>query len=129
MSALYLRGLKQGDIQMTANGLVTAALFFFLSQAKPLTKISSARPSKSVFSLAVIASIIGQFFVHLICLFCVLQLCANYSVKEDDAVITSADSRFQPNLVNSAIFLLSAVMQINNFVVNYRGSPFTQGVI
>jgi cation-transporting ATPase 13A1 len=32
MSALYLRGLKQGDTQMTATGLVIAALFFFLSQ-------------------------------------------------------------------------------------------------
>ena len=32
MSALYLRGLKQGDTQMTASGLVVAALFFLLSQ-------------------------------------------------------------------------------------------------
>jgi cation-transporting ATPase 13A1 len=35
MSALYLRGLKQGDTQMTATGLVIAALFFFLSQVSP----------------------------------------------------------------------------------------------
>jgi hypothetical protein len=34
MSALYLRGLKQGDTQMTATGLVIAALFFFLSQVR-----------------------------------------------------------------------------------------------
>jgi manganese-transporting P-type ATPase len=33
MSALYLRGLKQGDMQMTCSGLITAGLFFFLSQA------------------------------------------------------------------------------------------------
>ena len=32
MSALYLRGLKQGDMQMTFSGLITAGLFFFLSQ-------------------------------------------------------------------------------------------------
>ena len=36
MSALYLRGLKQGDTQMTASGLVVAALFFLLSQVKVL---------------------------------------------------------------------------------------------
>lgn len=128
MSALYLRGLKQGDVQMTANGLVTAALFFFLSQAKPLAKISTARPAKSVFSTAVVFSIVGQFLVHFACLFCTLALCARYAPREEDAVQISADGRFQPNLVNSAVFLLSAVMQINNFVVNYRGSPFTQGI-
>jgi hypothetical protein len=34
MSALYLRGLKQGDMQMTSSGLITAGLFFFLSQVR-----------------------------------------------------------------------------------------------
>ena len=34
MSALYLRGLKQGDMQMTFSGLITASLFFFLSQVR-----------------------------------------------------------------------------------------------
>jgi len=128
MSALYLKGLKQGDIQMTANGLVTAGLFFFLSQAKPLTKISSNRPPKSVFSLSIVLSIVGQFVVHLVSLFAMLQLCEKYSQKEEDSVIISSDGRFQPNIVNSAFFLLNAVIQINNFVVNYRGAPFTQSI-
>ena len=39
MSALYLRGLKQGDMQMTSSGLITAGLFFFLSQVCNLTSI------------------------------------------------------------------------------------------
>jgi hypothetical protein len=32
MSSLYLLGLKQGDAQMTALGLVTACMFFCISQ-------------------------------------------------------------------------------------------------
>jgi cation-transporting ATPase 13A1 len=40
----------------------------------------------------------------------------------------SADGKFQPNTVNSAVFMLSSVMQVNNFVVNYRGHPFTQSI-
>ena len=128
MSALYLKGLKQGDIQMTASGLVTAALFFFLSQAKPLLRISEKRPAKSVFSKAVIMSIVGQFFVHLMSLLCALKLCEVYSPVQEDSVLLSPDGRFQPNLVNSAVFLLSSVIQINNFVVNYRGAPFTQNI-
>ena len=51
-----------------------------------------------------------------------------YSPVEEDAVVSSPDGRFQPNLVNSAVFLLSSIMQINNFVVNYRGAPFTQNI-
>ena len=40
----------------------------------------------------------------------------------------SADGKFYPNIINSAMFLLSATMQVNNFVVNYRGHPFTQSI-
>jgi cation-transporting ATPase 13A1 len=126
MSALYLRGLKQGDTQMTASGLVIAALFFFLSQAKPVPGISSQRPVSSIFAKAVVLSLLGQFLVHFASLLAVLYICEQYVAADDFSL--SADGKFQPNVVNSAVFLLSALMQVNNFVVNYRGHPFTQSI-
>jgi len=126
MSALYLRGLKQGDMQMTASGLITAGLFFFLSQAKPLPQIAAAKPPSSVFCPSVAISVAGQFAVHLACLVATLALCERYVTPEDPTM--SADGKFQPNTVNSAVFMLSSVMQVNNFVVNYRGHPFTQSI-
>ena len=126
MSALYLRGLKQGDMQMTASGLISAGLFFFLSQAKPLQNLSPEKPPSSVFNRSVVASVAGQFVVHLACLVATLALSERYITEEDPTM--SADGKFQPNTVNSAVFLLSAVMQVNNFVVNYRGHPFTQSI-
>ena len=126
MSALYLRGLKQGDAQMTATGLVVAALFFLLSQAKPVQKISARRPPISVFSPSVYLSILGQFLVHLGCLMVVLAMCEGYMAEDDFSL--SADGKFQPNVINSSVFLLSSLIQINNFVVNYRGEPFTQAI-
>lgn len=75
MSALYLRGLKHGDMQMTASGIVIAALFFFLSQAKPLLDVSSHAPPSSVFAPAVYLSIIGQFVVHLLSMAVTVYLC------------------------------------------------------
>lgn len=126
MSALYLRGLKQGDTQMTATGLVIAALFFFLSQAKPVPGIAAQRPTSSIFAKAVVLSLLGQFIVHFASLLAVLFICEQYVAKDDFSL--SADGKFQPNVVNSAVFLLSALMQINNFVVNYRGHPFTQSI-
>jgi cation-transporting ATPase 13A1 len=126
MSALYMRGLKQGDTQMTASGLIVAGLFFFLSQAKPLQRISSEKPPSSIFAFAVGLSILGQFVVHLLSLVAVLYLCEQFVASDDFSL--SPDGKFQPNVVNSAIFLLSALMQVNNFVVNYRGHPFTQSI-
>ena len=126
MSALYLRGLKQGDMQMTASGLISAGLFFFLSQAKPLQNLSPEKPPSSVFNRSVVVSVAGQFMVHLTCLIATLALCERFITEEDPTM--SADGKFQPNTVNSAVFLLSAVMQVNNFVVNYRGHPFTQSI-
>eukprot|EP01038_Epipyxis_sp_PR26KG_P009601 gene9601-12930_t len=126
MSALYLKGLKQGDTQMTASGLIVAGLFFFLSQAKPIQQIATARPPSSVFALSVSLSILGQFAIHFSCLLATLALCDKY-MTEDDMTLTP-DGKFHPNVVNSAVFLLSAVMQVNNFVVNYRGNPFTQAL-
>lgn len=126
MSALYMRGLKQGDTQMTASGLIVAGLFFFLSQAKPLQRVSAIKPPSTVFSRGVALSIMGQFAVHLCSLLAVLQLCHKHVLSDDFSL--APDGKFQPNIVNSAMFLLSALMQINNFVVNYRGHPFTQSI-
>lgn len=126
MSALYLRGLKQGDTQMTATGLVIAALFFFLSQAKPVPGIAAQRPTSSIFAKSVVFSLLGQFIVHFASLLAVLYICEQYVAADDFSL--SADGKFQPNVVNSAVFLLSALMQVNNFVVNYRGHPFTQSI-
>src|SRR5690554_4050063 len=64
MSVLYILGLKQGDSQMTCMGLIVAALFFCLSRAEPLQKLSKQRPPSSVFAIPVVASIIGQFTIH-----------------------------------------------------------------
>jgi len=126
MSALYLRGLKQGDTQMTITGLATAGLFFFLSQAKSLPKLSSHKPPSTVFAKSVLISIAGQFLVHLCSLIGTLYMCEVFSPS--DQLSGSPDGRFRPNLVNSAVYMLSSIMQINNFIVNYRGHPFTQSI-
>jgi cation-transporting ATPase 13A1 len=126
MSALYLRGLKQGDMQMTVNGLLSAGLFFFLSQAKPLQNISEKRPSNSVFCTAVIMSICGQFIVHFISLLATLELSYNHS--SGSQLHVSTDGKFHPDLINTSTYILCTLMQVNNFVVNYRGEPFTQSV-
>ena len=134
---------------MTAAGLITAGLFFFLSQAKPVHTLSPHAPPHSVFASSVLTSILGQFVIHLLCLFTVLALCEHYEMygvdmeaspeslsgyaqhmyeRQHHRRINIPDSAFQPTLMNSAIYILSLVIQTNNFVVNYRGEPFTQNL-
>lgn len=123
MSILYLKGLKQGDFQMTCMGLIITILFFFISQAKPLQTLSEKRPPYSVFNKSVFLSIFLQFTIHLISMYSMLTLCEKYSPINDNEIL---DGKFTPNLFNSVMFLLTIVMQLNNFFVNYRGPPFME---
>jgi cation-transporting ATPase 13A1 len=126
MSTLYMKGLKQGDTQMTCSGLLIAALFFFVSQAKPLNQISPTQPPSSVFQKSVTFSILGQFVIHLLSMYLTMILCENAINSEDFTLIP--DSKFIPNLFNSAMFLLINHMQINNFWINYRGPPYMEDI-
>lgn len=99
-----------GDVQMTIAGLATAALFFFVSRAEPLEKLSAERPPPRIFCLQVCVSIILQFVVHLACLIGALEMSEPYVKKGDPSM--APDGPFSPNIINTTVFLLSAVMQV-----------------
>ena len=58
--------MKLGDLQATVMGMLSAALFFVISHAKPLEHLSADRPHTMIFSLYVFASITGQLVVHMV---------------------------------------------------------------
>ena len=124
MSILHLNGLKTGDIQMTANGIINAVLFFSLSRAQPVEYLSKVKPVNSVFHLSVLLSIIGQFIIHLLSIIILFYICNIYTTT--DKSLISPDGTFQPNLINSTMFILILIINLNNFIVNYHGNPFTQ---
>lgn len=128
LSSLYLFGVKQGDLQMTALGLVVAAMFFFVSRAEPLERLSAERPPSRIFCAQVCVSIVLQFLVHLGCLMDVLERAKPLLTLTSKDPSIAPDGPFRPNLVNTAIFLLSAITQVNTFTANYRGHPFMQSL-
>ena len=89
--------------------------YSFSTQAKPLQSLSSSKPPSSVFCRSVVISVAGQFIAHLSCLIATLILCEQHMTAEDPTM--SADGKFQPNIVNSAVFMLSAVMQVD--IINH----------
>lgn len=109
MSALYLRGLKHGDMQMTASGIVIAALFFFLSQAKPLMDVSSHAPPASVFAPAVYLSIAGQFLVHLLSMMVTVYLCDRVTILSS---ATAAAAASGSAIIDVNVSFVSSMMSL-----------------
>ncbi|KAG7387437.1 hypothetical protein PHYBOEH_008244 [Phytophthora boehmeriae] len=125
LSSLFIHGVKNGDQQLTISGLSIAMFFLFLSRAKPARKLSHQRPPSGVFCVSVMVSIFGQFVIHLAFLAAALRVAEPFIDPGDPAM--HPDGQFTPNVVNSIMFLMSSIMQVNTFVANYRGQPFMEG--
>lgn len=126
LSVLHLDGIKYGDKQMTCLGILSSISFVSISRSKPLEKLSAVTPLKSIFHPALFLSLLGQFSLHLLTMYMLVQECKK---------IVPLDSRpefmkeFKPSLLNSVVFLVSAVQNVSVFVVNLKGPPFMGGLV
>lgn len=125
LSVLYLDGVKYGDSQMTAMGLLGSVSFMSVSRSKPLDKLSKVRPLNSIFHPAMLFSLLGQFAIHLATM--LLAVASAKSHLPPDYEI-DLDGRFKPGILNTVVFLVSSVQQVSVFVVNLQGRPFMTGV-
>eukprot|EP00051_Salpingoeca_urceolata_P028599 m.487572 g.487572 ORF g.487572 m.487572 type:complete len:1322 (-) comp25148_c0_seq1:70-4035(-) len=125
LSVLYLDGVKYGDRQMTAHGMLMTISYLSISRAAPLQKMSSVRPLNSIFHPAMFLSLVGQFAIHLCCMAYVVHMTKPYLPKD---FVPNPDGKFEPNLINSVVFLVSSIQQVVVFVVNYKGHPFMNGL-
>ena len=126
LSVLYLDGVKYGDSQMTALGLLGSVSFMSVSRMKPLEKLSKVRPLTSIFHPTLFASLLLQFAIHL-----ATMLLAVFSAKKyiPDDYDVDLDGAFKPGILNTVVFLVSSVQQVTVFVVNLQGPPFMTGVL
>ncbi|KAK9819655.1 hypothetical protein WJX72_000825 [[Myrmecia] bisecta] len=121
LSVQYLQGVKLGDLQATVSGMLSAGLFFVISNSKALPTLSPERPHPNIFCAYVFLSMLGQFAVHLAFLIFMYQGALAAMPAED---MLTPDSEFKPNLVNTVCFLVSFIIQLSTFGVNYMGHPF-----
>jgi manganese-transporting P-type ATPase len=126
LSILSLKGVKQGDRQLTILGTIVAALFFFVTRAKPLETLSAQRPSPSVLCSHALLSITLQFSIHFIAIIVACSAALAFVDPYDPSIV--ADGPFNPNVLNTCTFMLTALATINTFAVNYRGRPFTENL-
>ncbi|KAM1366232.1 hypothetical protein ACFX2I_044366 [Malus domestica] len=124
LSVMYLDGVKLGDVQATISGVFTAAFFLFISHARPLPTLSAERPHPNVFCSYVLLSLLGQFAIHIFFLISSVNEAERYMPDE----CIEPDSAFHPNLVNTVSYMVSMMLQVATFAVNYMGHPFNQSV-
>nr|XP_043614815.1 probable manganese-transporting ATPase PDR2 [Erigeron canadensis]XP_043614816.1 probable manganese-transporting ATPase PDR2 [Erigeron canadensis] len=124
LSVMYLDGVKLGDVQATISGVFTAAFFLFISHARPLPTLSAERPHPNVFCFYVFLSLLGQFALHI--LFLVSSVKEAEKHMPDECI--EPDSEFESNLVNTVSYMVSMMIQVATFAVNYMGHPFNQSI-
>jgi cation-transporting ATPase 13A1 len=119
LSRLFLYGVKQGDRQLTALGIVVAAMFYFVTRAEPLPTLSVTRPPSSVMCGQALLSISSQIVIHSVAILLVSEAALSFVDPYDPSLVP--DGPFNPNVLNSATFIMTSLATINTFAVNYRG--------
>lgn len=125
LSVLYLDGVKYGDSQLTAMGLLGSVSFMSVSRSKPLDKLSKVRPLSSIFHPSLFLSLLGQFFVHFGTMILATQTAKSHLPPDYEIDL---DGVFKPGILNTVVFLVSSVQQVTVFVVNLQGRPFMTGL-
>jgi manganese-transporting P-type ATPase len=122
LSVLDCMGIRYGEYQLVASGLLIAFAFTFLTKNTPLKKISKERPLTTIFNKYMMSSIVLQVIIHISSYFIVLD-----KLKSVETVVY--DEKFKPSMTNTALFLLSTAQQISTFLVNYIGRPFRESLV
>ncbi|KAM0671571.1 putative E1-E2 ATPase [Ordospora colligata] len=122
LSVLDCMGVRYGETQLVASGLLIGFAFMFLTQSQPLKEISKKRPLTNIINPYIVLSVILQVSVHIGSFFVMIR-----RIKQIEVPVYQ--EKFSPSLMNSALFFLSTTQQISTFLVNYIGRPYRESLI
>ncbi|KAF4610180.1 hypothetical protein D9613_010592 [Agrocybe pediades] len=125
LSVQYLDGIKFGDYQVTITGMLMSVCFLCISRAKPAEKLSRERPLGNIFNFYVLLSVLFQFALHIASLVYITNLSYIYEPRTGPIDL---EAKFEPSLLNTAIYLLGLSQQVSTFTINFQGRPFREGI-
>ncbi|KAI5191659.1 manganese-transporting P-type ATPase [Nematocida sp. AWRm77] len=121
LSMFDTMGVKYGDFQMTAAGVLSSLSFAFFGKSRPLPRLSREKPVAKIFSPYIVVSVVFQTLVHVSAFYLVYLGVLKYEK------ITLHD-KFSPSIANTSMFLLSLGLQVTTLIVNYVGRPFRENL-
>jgi manganese-transporting P-type ATPase len=121
LSALHLDGIRHSDTQVTIQGFLLSGCFLFLSWGKPIERLAKQRPQANIFNFYIITSIFGQFLVHIAALWYVVVQSKSWLPTDWKVDIDNMeDTKYEPNILSNAVYLISISMQVSTFMINYQ---------
>lgn len=124
LSVQYLDGIKFGDYQVTITGMLMSICFLCISRAKAVDKLARERPLGNIFNFYVLLSVLLQFALHIVALVYITNLSHSYEMRGP----IDLEAKFEPSLLNTAVYLLSLSQQVSTFAINFQGRPFREGI-
>ena len=91
---------------------------------QPVEKLSRERPLGNIFNLYVLLSVLLQFALHIVSLVYITNLSHAFEPRGT----IDLEAKFEPNLLNTAIYLLGLSQQVSTFAINFQGRPFREGI-